>query len=119
MKNRCKLDARKSDVKNMKSAPKWNPHWGKNLENVYRKRGPKIDAKKGANARTRLAGRRCVAATLLRLIISSRLVFRLVFRLVLAPFHVSGRLVTFRGVLFLVWHSFSLPFVRPPTRLDV
>ena len=64
-------------------------------------------------------GRRCVAGTLLRLIISSRLVFRLVFRLVLVPFHVSGRLVTFRGVVFLVWHSFSLPFVRPPTRLDV
>ena len=103
----------------MKSDPKWNPNGSQNREKVYRKRGPKIDAKKGANARTRLAGRRCVAATLLRLIISSRLVFRLVFRLVLVPFHVSGRLVTFRGVVFLVWHSFSLPFVRPPTRLDV
>ena len=103
----------------MKNVPKWSQNGIQNPEKVNLKRGPKIDAKKGANARTRLAGRRCVAATLLRLIISSRLVFRLVFRLVLVPFHVSGRLVTFRGVVFLVWHSFSFPFVRPPTRLDV
>ena len=38
-----------------------------------------------------------VAGAFLRLIISSRLVFRPVFRLVLVPFHVSGRLVTSRN----------------------
>ena len=55
-------------------------------------------------------GRRSVAGTLLRLIISSRLVFRLVFRLVLGSFRVLGRHVTSRGVVFLVMHSFSFHF---------
>ena len=78
----------------------------KSIENEVRK----LMQKKRSHARTYLVGRRSGAGTLLRLIISSRLVFRLVFRLVLASFHVSGRLVTSRGVVFLVMHSFSFHF---------
>ena len=94
----------------MKSVPKWRQNGSQNREKVNQKRGPKIDAKKGSHARTYLVGRRSVAGTLLRLIISSRLVFRLVFRLVLASFRVLGRLVTSRGVVFLVMQSFSFHF---------
>ena len=90
----------------MKSVPKWKQNRSHNREKVDRKRGPKIDAKKGSHARTYLVGRRSVAGTLVRLIISSRLAFRLV----LASFRVLGRLVTSRGVVFLVMHSFSFYF---------
>ena len=82
----------------MKSVPKWSQNGSPNPENIAKKRGPKIDAKKGLHARTCLAGRRYVAGTLLRLIICSRLVFRLV----LTSFHVSERLVTPREVVFPV-----------------
>ena len=94
----------------MKSAPTWRQNGSQNPEKINRKRGPKIDAKKGSHARTYLVGQRSVAGTILRLIISSRLVFRLVFRLVLASFRVLGRHVTSRGVVFLVMHSFSFHF---------
>ena len=70
---------------------------GAKIVKVDRKRGPKIDAKKGSHAWTYLVGQRSVAGSLLRLIISSRLVFRLVFRLVLASFRVLARHVTSRG----------------------
>ena len=88
----------------MKNDVKWSPNRNQNRERIHKKRGPKIDAKKGVACPE---GRRSVAGTLLRLIISSRLVFRLVFRLVLASFRVLGRHVTSRGVVFLVMHSFS------------
>ena len=94
----------------MKNVAKWSPNGSQNRERIHKKRGPKIDAKKGSHARTYLVGRRSVAGTLLRLIISSRLVFRLVFRLVLGSFRALGRHVTSRGVVFLVMHSFSFHF---------
>ena len=53
-------------------------------------------------------GRR--AGAFLRLIISSRLVFRPVFRLVLVSFHVSGRLVTSRNSSLLPGICFRIIF---------
>ena len=76
--------------KNMKSVPKWSQNGNQNQEKAGQKRGPKNDAKKSTHARR--------VGAFLRLIISSRLVFRLV----LTSFHVSERLVTPREVVFPV-----------------
>ena len=57
IKNQCKFDTRKKDAKNMKSVPKWNPNGSQNRENVDKKRGPKIDAKKGSLWGQKLGGR--------------------------------------------------------------
>ena len=48
----------------MKRDPKWTQHGSQNPENVNQKRGPKIDAKKGLDARRCLEGRPHVADAL-------------------------------------------------------
>ena len=50
----------------MKHAPKWKQNGSQNRENVYPKRGPKIDAKKGPHARTRSEGRQVGRAPLIK-----------------------------------------------------
>ena len=53
MKNPCKIDARKSDAKIMKNERKWTPNGSQNplkVKKIGKKRGPKIDVKKGSSA---------------------------------------------------------------------
>ena len=60
----------------MKVAPTWNQNGSRNREKVNRKRGPKIDAKKGRDYATAWGGRRVGRdATSNVLNISKRLVF--------------------------------------------
>ena len=50
----------------MKHVAKWSPNGSQNQEKVDKKRGPKIDAKKGSHARTRPEGRQVGRAPLIK-----------------------------------------------------
>ena len=56
VKNQCKFDARKRDAKNMKHVSNWSQNGSRNLEKVYQKSCPKIDAKKGLDYATAWGG---------------------------------------------------------------
>ena len=52
MKNPYKIDARKRYAKMMKNERKWSPNGSQNplkINKIEKKRGPKIDAKKGSD----------------------------------------------------------------------
>ena len=87
----------------MKSAPNRSQRGSQNREKVIKTRSDNLCEKRAACPE----GRRRVAGALLRLIISSRLVFRLV----LASFHVSGPLVTSRKVVSPARYPFSSQFL--------
>ena len=61
-KSQSKIDANsmlgKVMQKNMQSASTWSQNESKHRGRVNKKRGPKIDTKKGPHAQTRLEGRR-------------------------------------------------------------
>ena len=48
----------------MKSAPKWNQNGNRNREQIYKKRGPEIDVKKGRPAPPQAEGRQVGRAPL-------------------------------------------------------
>ena len=91
MQTRCSKRGCKKHDKCSKMEPEWEPKSRKS-------RSKTRSEKRCEKEHTCKMGRRHVAGAFLRLIISSRLVFRLV----LTSFHVSERLVTSREVVFPV-----------------